>query len=135
MLSPRELVTLVQFKSKQQENDFNGSQIWPLLKAILLDADNYSKANLNADIVVTSIIRSYAEDIALHGSGIHCTGRAGDVRIKAWDDPNALAIAAYLNGKYLYDPARTTLKVAFMEPHGDGPHIHCQVHARTTQIN
>ena len=94
------------------------------------------------DLVVTCIHRSYAEDDAIGGSGIHAVGppyRAIDVRIGNLDaDPTqaqvkAEEVASTLNNRWAYDPGRLNLMVAVAKPHGTGPHLHLQVHPNTAR--
>jgi hypothetical protein len=40
-------------------------------------------------------------------------------------------VAAAVNRKWVYDPSRPRIKVAFAAKHGTGPHVHLQVHRNT----
>lgn len=42
-------------------------------------------------------------------------------------------VAASVNRKWIYDPRRPNLKVAFAKKHGTAPHVHLQVHPRTVK--
>lgn len=91
-----------------------------------------------ADMVVGDVHRTEAENTAaLAKTPIHVVGppyRAIDVRVGtlAGDHQSAAeAIGAFLNARYVYDPARPTMVVAYTVPHGTGPHVHLQVHAST----
>lgn len=121
----------MKFKTTKQQMEYDTQVIWPLLKEILRDAEEFAIDNGCGDLTITSIFRTPEEDAELHGSGIHCIFRAADVRIPCWDDPKSLTLARYINAKYVYDSSRPTLLVAFMEPHGDGPHCHFQVSSFT----
>ncbi len=40
-------------------------------------------------------------------------------------------VASAINRKWVYDPRRPDMVVAYAARHGTGPHVHCQVHPRT----
>ena len=40
-------------------------------------------------------------------------------------------VASTINRKWIYDPARPNIKVAFAAKHGTAPHVHLQVHRNT----
>ena len=91
-------------------------------------------------LLIGNIYRTPEEEAAAGGvSGIHCAGppyRAVDIRVSnlAGDPQQAAdAIGALVNRRWEYDPSRPTKLVAFTQPHGTGPHIHVQVHARTVR--
>jgi len=81
--------------------------------------------------LVTSFIRTKEEDDELGGSGIHVEGRALDFRTRGIPKTVVDWAVSYVNGKYQYDPERPALPVAYAKPHGNGPHLHLQVHNRT----
>lgn len=86
-------------------------------------------------VTLTSLNRPKTEDDKLGGSGIHVVGppwRAVDVAFKSWEE--AQEVAALVNAKWIYDPKRPQMKVAYAKKHGTGPHIHLQVHPRTIKI-
>lgn len=85
--------------------------------------------------MMTSFIRSAEEDKELSGSGIHVTGRAADFRTRGIPKNSVDWAVSYLNGKYQYDPSRPALPVAYAKPHGNGPHLHIQVHDKTALRN
>jgi hypothetical protein len=89
-----------------------------------------------AHLVVTCIDRTDQENVdAKAKTKVHVVGgRAIDIRIKniGGDFQRvALALAKKINRRWLYDPRRPNLKVAFARAHGTGPHIHLQVHWRS----
>ena len=91
-------------------------------------------------MVVTSVHRTANEnEQAGARSQIHVVGppyRAVDLRIRNIDgDFQRIAeeIAEDLNDDWAYDPDRPDKPVAFARVHGSGPHIHLQVHPRTTR--
>jgi hypothetical protein len=92
------------------------------------------------DILIGDIHRTEEEELAANGkSGIHMTGppyRAIDVKVhnllgsgQEWAD----TLGAKVNARYIYDPARPAMVVAYTAPHGTGPHLHLQVCAGTTR--
>jgi hypothetical protein len=107
----------------------------PKLQDILVWlADNW----VPADMVVGDVHRTAAENAAAEAkTDIHVVGppyRATDIHVSNLPgDPQkaAEAIGALVNARYVYDPARPTMVVAYTVPHGTGPHVHLQVHANT----
>ena len=87
-------------------------------------------------LVVSSIGRSWAQDKKLGGSGVHAAGppwRAMDISIRTLSggQERAEKLADLINSMWCYDPQRPKKPVCYAKPHGDGPHIHLQVHPRT----
>lgn len=119
------------FGSLEMEQQFYGDKLNDLLRRIVL---NYAEEALNSWgwlFHVTSVIRTQAEDEALNGSGVHCTGRAVDVRTRNIPPQVVKSLAEKVNKEWVYDPDRPRLVVCYTEPHGTGPHAHFQVHAHT----
>lgn len=89
---------------------------------------------------ITSLNRSRQRDRQLGGSGVHAAGppwRAVDIGIRVLDtvrggaQTEAERLADLVNSMWVYDPTRPHLPVCYAKPHGDGPHIHLQVHHLT----
>lgn len=123
------------FKTPKQEAEYNGMAIWPILKEVLRVAEDYNSTLCSNPLVITSILRTFEEDLQLKGSGIHVLGRAADIRASCWTDPIITKVANYINALYVYDSARPSLKVALFTEHGNGSHLHVQCHARTKLRN
>ena len=105
--------------------------IHPRLKEVLEDVLGIWPA---AEMEVTCLLRTPAEDKAIGGSGVHSAGRGADVRTRNLPDPQEMAdeVAEAINAMWDYDPDRPGMfKVARSDPHGSGPHLHCQVHPNT----
>ncbi len=90
------------------------------------------------DMLIGDIHRSKEEnDAAGAKTPIHVVGppyRAIDVRVlNLGRDPQAAAdaLGARINARYVYDPTRPEMVVAYTVPHGTGPHLHLQVNPRT----
>lgn len=90
------------------------------------------------DLVIGDIHRTDEENVAAEAkTPIHVVGppfRAIDVRVTQLPgDPqaNADAIGAKIRDRYVYDPDRPTMVVAYTQPHGNGPHVHLQSHQNT----
>jgi len=64
-------------------------------------------------------------------SGIHMTipCRAKDLRSRDTKDPES--VPDVINGHWIYDPQRPSLKVCVYHDTGQGAHFHIQVHDRT----
>lgn len=124
----------MKFKTESEDrlkNEWDDSRLAPMVKTIVNDAAQHALEKWNWEFVITSIRRTPAEDAALHASGIHVDWRAVDVRTNDRSQEEIDDVAAYINEKYVYDAARTHLKVCFKEPHGNGVHAHFQVHPHT----
>ena len=123
---------LIGFRDVRSRDEWCSGNIAPDLARIFLQAANYAAYVTKRHLIVTSIYRTPEEDEALLGHGIHPAWRAIDIHADSWDDPSSKAVVDFLNTRYVYDPLRPTMQVAFFEPHGSGPHIHIQVHGGTT---
>jgi hypothetical protein len=96
---------------------------------------------------VNSIHRSREHDRRIKGQtkeeyvpGIHTVGppyRALDGSIWTLGLPIVPAmaevakVARKINEQWIYDPKRPKMVVCYVLPHGEGPHIHLQVHPNT----
>lgn len=85
-------------------------------------------------IVVTSIFRTLEENRkAKAKSLVHVTRphRAMDLRTYDVSPKTVAAVTDEVNRVFVYDPNRPGFPVAISRPHGNGPHIHLQVHPNT----
>lgn len=107
---------------------------------LLLQTIVYEVADLwwDDDIEMGDIHRTQAENDAVGSkSTVHVVGppfRAVDIRtrIEGGDfQAKADAVAAKINARWIYDPARPKMVVAYSDVHGTGPHLHVQVHPNT----
>jgi hypothetical protein len=88
------------------------------------------------DFRVSSIYRTFAEDSKLSGSGVHADGppyRAVDLVVEGWGWTQYADLAARVNARWTYDPARPTKQVALGSQHGTAPHLHLQVMIGSTR--
>lgn len=122
---------MINFVSKRVEKEWNDERLSERVRDIVQEAAAYAEEKYGWNFTLTSIYRTPAEDAALSASGIHVYWRAVDVRIKGRPQSEVNGVADYINGRYVYDPARPAMKVCFKEPHGTGPHGHFQVHPNT----
>ena len=125
------MLPLIKFRDQRCRDEWLSVNIAPLLAQIFLDLAQFSDDILGHAPTVTCIYRTFPEDRALNGSGIHCLWRAIDIHADTWTDPTMIAMAKYANDKWIYDPTRTSLKTLLWEPHGTGPHGHLQVSSKT----
>jgi hypothetical protein len=121
----------MQFVSARQEQEWNDPKLSSRVKEIVNEAAEYAQQHHNWPFTITSIYRTPAEDAALNGHGVHPAWRAVDVRNKDQSDAANAAVTSYINGRWIYDPARPAFQVCFSEPHGTGKHAHYQVHPNT----
>ena len=54
-----------------------------------------------------------------------------DLPTQDWD--LARPVATYINNRWIYDPARQLIVVAYAGEHGTGPHVHLQIHKNTVR--
>lgn len=122
---------LFRFKTDRELREWSSGSVFPLLMTIVTEAGQYAYYDLGFQLLITSIWRSVAEDADLGGHGIHPEWRAVDVHADSWQDTKIGQVASFVEGRYQYDPSRPSMKVALWEPHGNGPHLHLQVHPAT----
>ena len=119
------------YKSSRVQMEWDGPSLSPLLKSIVEDAEQFSQIAFDKDLFITCIWRSQTEDKALSGTGVHVFWKAIDVRAASWNDPEAESMVNRTNLNWIYDPSRPEMEVAFYKEHGDGFHVHYQVHPNT----
>lgn len=122
----------MEFESDRQEAEWSNPAVHPKLRELVAAAEEYAATKRWAWLV-TSIWRSPAEDAALEGSGVHTEWRALDIRTRDVSAQVVADVTRWINDRWKYDPTRPDLRVAISEPHGTGPHLHLQVHERTTR--
>lgn len=122
---------LFTFKTPEQERQFHGGKVDPLLLRIISEAVLFAFKTFRWAFVITEVWRSWEADKALGGSGVHPSWRAIDIRTGGVSKDFVDAVVTWVNARWVYDPFRPWLKVAYAKPHGTGPHIHFQVHSRT----
>lgn len=125
------MAPLINFRDDRVRDEWLSGHVAPLLSQIFLDLAQFSDDIISHTPLVTCIWRSAQEDAMLNGSGIHCLWRAIDIHAETWTDPNMVAMAKYVNDKWIYNPVRPSMKVLLWEPHGTGPHGHLQVSPAT----
>ena len=123
-------IARVTFKSADQERQFASGKLNPLLVGILYRAAQFA-ADIGWTLLLTEVWRSAEADGKLGGSGIHPAWRAVDIRTRDVPGLHVESVVKWINSRWQYDPLRPWMKVAYHKPHGTGPHIHLQVHART----
>lgn len=120
------------FASLRQEQEWDDPRLPLELRAIVTEAANFAFVSWGWLVCITSIFRTPAENIAAEAkTTIHCVWRAVDVRTRDAEQDWIDKLTAYVNSQWAYDPQRPTLPVAYSAPHGDGPHLHLQVHDHT----
>ncbi len=80
---------------------------------------------LGVEPVITSLHR-------IGDKGIHGTLPLRAVDIRAVSPEIAEIIVDYINGLFVYDPARPNMQCAIYHDSGQGRHIHLQAHPSTT---
>ena len=123
---------LLSYKSDRQESEVASGLLDPFLAYILFKAARQWWMDNRCYLLITSVYRTPYEDEALDGHGIHPAWRAVDIHADSWTDPKIAKLADWINFQYEYDKYRPEMLVALWEPHGDGPHLHCQTHQNST---
>jgi hypothetical protein len=122
------------FASLRQQQEWDDPRLSDGMKAIVMDAANYAFVTWGWLLCLTSIFRTYEENVVAEAkTTIHCVWRAVDVRTRTAEQDWIDALTAYVNKGWAYDPERPSLPVAYSAPHGDGPHLHLQIHAHTVR--
>ena len=129
--TPETVGRLLLFKSDEQERQFHSGRLSPVLIAVLADAAEFALGRLGWALKLTEVWRSPGADKKLGGSGVHPAWRAVDIRTRDVPGPHVESVVKWINSRWQYDPLRPWMQVAYHKPHGTGPHIHLQVHART----
>jgi hypothetical protein len=122
------------FVSERQELEWISRSLSPLLVDIVEQIAEYAAVTWAwVPLCITSIFRTFSEnDAAEAKTQIHCYWRAVDIRTHGIDQAAINDVTRWANTRWIYDPARPALPVVYSALHGNGPHMHCQVHAATT---
>ena len=118
------------FKSPRQEREWASEKVHPRLRLVMADAAVFM-ARLGWDPVITDVWRSKGEEARLGSSGVHNVWRAVDVRTRDVEPCKVEDLRRYLEGRWVYDPARPAKVLCYTAEHGNGPHVHVQVTDRT----
>jgi hypothetical protein len=123
------------FKTLRQEQEWDAKpcRLHPRLVAIVLAAAVYAFSTYGWMFRLTCLFRTPEEDRALGGTGVHCVGRAADIRTIGVRASWVEDVTNWINARWIYDLDRPDLPVAYSKPHGDAPHLHIQVHPGTTR--
>lgn len=120
------------FETARILSEFNDARLDKKLRKILLEVEHHAFEGWAWILHFTSIWRSKTEDARIGGHGIHPVWRAADVRTVGVRPDAAVAdVIAWVNDRWIYDPMRPAMLVAYAAPHGTGPHIHFQVSPNT----
>lgn len=123
----------MKFATPRIRREWNSAALAPAARQVLLDAAAYARERWNWEFTLTSLWRSPEEERALGASGIHAEWRAADVRTRGIPPAAVEDVARHANERWVYDPKRPRLRVCVSAPHGAGPHLHFQAHARTAR--
>jgi hypothetical protein len=122
----------MRFLTDRQRQEYMNGKLHPVCFAILSELEELACGYVQWEPLITCIYRTPQEDADVSGHGIHTAWRAVDIRHFDVPDEDWKAICHLINRKWIYDPARIDIPVAYFEPHGTGPHIHLQSHPATT---
>jgi len=123
------------FETPRIEREWNARgplpSLAPQARRIVMDGARFAATVLGWHFHFMSIYRTEAEDRALEGHGVHPAWRAADVRTRDRKPSDVAALAAFVNGLWLYDYDRPRMVVCYTAEHGTGPHAHFQTHPHT----
>ena len=122
------------FKDDRIKREWESGRLDPTVKFIVSEASEFAAHYLQWPLVLTCIWRSQGEEKQLGGTSIHCFWRAVDIRTRDRDSRDVDILAAFVNGRWIYDPSRPTKVVAYSKPHGTGPHCHVQSFPNRTTL-
>lgn len=124
---------MINFKTGKEREDFDLlDQHNPVLKALLIDAGEFTMLMYGKPIVITSIHRDAAEQAELYKQSqvkviksAHNTWEAADLRSRTFTPEEIKRICEYLNLKYKNANGKI---VAFCHRiDGNAEHFHCQL--------
>lgn len=129
------------FASERIAAEWENPALSPLLKQIVQAAVAYGQAVFDWTPLVTCIYRTPDENDAIYGGhgdhlmGVHVVWRGVDVRTRGAPIDAPRLTCAWASAKWIYDPKRPAMQVAFLEgtvkDASSGPHAHFQVSPAT----
>lgn len=125
----------MKFLTPRLEQEWSDARLSKTLRAVVADAEVVARLLGWPEFTTTCIYRSPVEDKAIGGSGIHSEWRAIDIRTRGIAPEIVKLLTSRVNLRWIYDDDRPHMTVAYSEPHGTGPHLHLQVHAKTRMRN
>ena len=125
---------LPRFETERIAQEWIGDRVAWNLRALVLDfcieAEKHDWSPL-----ITCLLRTVQEDLALHGNAIHCVGRAADIRTMDIQPDAVVEVCEAINKRWEYNHGdKRNLLCAVSKEHGTGPHIHLQVNPMTKII-
>ena len=122
----------LKFKTSEVRKQWDTSPKRPaVLVEVVGDLCDFTYSEFEWEPLMTSFIRSAEEDSALGGSGVHVRGGAADFRTIGVPKEEVAAAESHINSRWLYDPNRPSLPVAYAKKHGNAEHLHIQTHPNT----
>lgn len=97
----------------------------PILVTVLLDV-LFILDSWGINRVITSAYRA-------GDRGVHGVCRGIDLRSHQMELEQVMDLCRMINKKWVYDPSRSWKEVLIFHDVGRGPHLHIQVHPKTTQ--
>lgn len=128
---------MIAFKTDRERDEWNNHNLNPKVKAIVRYIDSLLSSEYDLSAIITSIYRTREEQQrAAIGIGeptnrrsVHEFWRGVDVRVHDWPDSLADAVAAIVNGIFVYDDNRLEMKTAIVHGEGENRHLHLQVNS------
>lgn len=122
----------LKFKTSEVRKQWETSPKRPaILVEVVEDLCGFTVAEFEWEPLMTSFIRSAEEDMALGGSGVHVRAGAVDFRTIGIPKEEVAAAESHINSRWIYDPNRPALPVAYAKKHGNAEHLHVQTHPNT----
>ena len=118
---------MLKFKTEKEYNDFYSMALDPRIRVLCLAAAAWLELEHGRDFVLTSLIRSNAEEKRLGGSGVHAVGRAADGRLKDLPQEAVTSLTTFLDRYFYRGDASRGYPLYYVHGEGDNRHIHIQV--------
>ena len=122
------------FASDRVELEWHG-ELNVRLRTVLLYLDWFLKTQHHVDMVLTGLLRTREEQLALYPgkvnppTSVHEVGRGADVRTRDWPVGLAKLVETHLNKVFRYS-VNTHHETALWHDVGAGEHLHVQVSAQ-----
>jgi hypothetical protein len=126
----------MKFSDKRAEDRFH--LLHPKAVQILTEMDDYAQEKYNVELTVTETVTTKAEDKALNRvSTTHAECRAWDIRTRDLPESLIAELCAVFRKKYgkLGAVVKGQPQLIVYRPHGNGPHLHCQLNRSYSRIS
>lgn len=121
----------MKFKDSKVQDRF--VHMHPFAQQIATDMDDWAQKTYKIELTITETTTTIAEDKALdRQSDTHRSRRAWDIRVIDLPESLIAELCAVFRKKYGRHGAMVNGQPSLIvyKPHGDGPHLHCQLNRK-----